>query len=152
MIIDAHTHMVNSRYFDQLIDKGGKWGKEGVDWVVERAQRKPHFTDVPLRLAQLDRNGIALQVVTPYHLFDSNLLPGDVATQLAYLWFMSAFFAFYLFGYLAFAVVFLLLFLKFYSAYGLKRSLTITAVFALGLWMAFSLFLKLDIWGGSFLF
>lgn len=40
MIIDAHTHMVNSRYFDQLIDKGGKWGKEGVDWVVERAQRK----------------------------------------------------------------------------------------------------------------
>jgi len=32
---------------------------------------------------QLDRNGIALQVVTPIP-FDSNLLPGDVAAQLAY--------------------------------------------------------------------
>jgi len=33
---------------------------------------------------QLDRNGIALQVVTPQYSYDSNLLPGDVATQLAY--------------------------------------------------------------------
>lgn len=84
MIIDAYTHMMNSQYFDQLADKGGKWGRERVDWGVAVSQRKPQFTDVALRLEQLDRNGIALQVVTPQHTFDSNLLPGDVATQLAY--------------------------------------------------------------------
>ncbi len=84
MIIDAHTHMMNSQYFDQLADKGGKWARGRVEWGLALAQRKPHFTDVALRVEQLDRNGIALQVVTPQRTFDSNLLPGDIAAQLAY--------------------------------------------------------------------
>ena len=84
MIIDAHTHMMHSQYFDQMADKGGKWARERVEWGVALLQRKPQFTDVALRLEQLDRNGISLQVVTPQHTFDSNLLPGDVATQIAY--------------------------------------------------------------------
>ena len=84
MIIDAHTHMMSSQYFDQMADVGGKWGRERVEWGVALSQRKPQFTDVTLRLEQLDRNGVSLQVVTPQHTFDSNLSPGDVATQLAY--------------------------------------------------------------------
>lgn len=84
MIIDAHTHMLNSKYFDQMADKGGKWARERIEWGLALAGRKPQFTDVALRVEQLDRNGIALQVVTPQQTFDSNLLPGDIAAQLAY--------------------------------------------------------------------
>jgi len=76
--------MMNRQYFDQLADKGGKWGKERAEWGLALSQRKPHFTDVTERLGQLDRNGIDFQVVTPQHSFDCNHLPGDAATQLAY--------------------------------------------------------------------
>lgn len=84
MIIDAYTHMMNSQYFNQLANNGGQWARERVDEGLALAQRKPQFTDVALRLEHLDRNGIALQVITPHHGFDSNLLPGDASTQLAY--------------------------------------------------------------------
>ena len=84
MIIDAHAHMMNAKYFDQLADKGGKWGKERVDFGRDLSQRKPHFSNVALRVEQLDRNGVAMQVITPQHTYDCNLLPGDIAAQLAY--------------------------------------------------------------------
>lgn len=84
MIIDAHAHMMNAKYFDQLADKGGKWGKERVDYGRDLSQRKPHFSDVALRVEQLERNGVDMQVITPQHTYDCNLLPGDIATQLAY--------------------------------------------------------------------
>jgi len=41
MIIDAHAHMMNGRYFDRLISKGGKWARENVDRVLAVTQRKP---------------------------------------------------------------------------------------------------------------
>lgn len=69
-----------------------------------------------------------------------------------FLWFIGAFISFYLFGYLLFAIVFLFLFLKFYSSLSLIRSLEITGGASLFLWMAFTLFLKLDIFAGSILF
>ncbi len=84
MIIDGHTHMMNEKYFDQLATKGGKWGEERVNFGRGIAQRKPHFTDVGERVAQLDRNGITYQVITPQSTFDCNLLPGDINAQLAY--------------------------------------------------------------------
>ncbi|MFC2001116.1 amidohydrolase family protein [Chloroflexota bacterium] len=84
MIIDAHTHMIHSAYFDQLAEKGGKWGRERVELASAQAKKTPHLTDVRLRVEQLDRNSIDLQVVTPRRTFDCNLLPGDVTAQLAY--------------------------------------------------------------------
>ncbi len=83
MIIDAHTHMFHGKDLEQLVGIGGDWAKKGVTRVLDAAQRKPHFIDVALRLAMLDRNGIDLQVVTPPLWLDSNLLPGDAAAQLA---------------------------------------------------------------------
>jgi aminocarboxymuconate-semialdehyde decarboxylase len=84
MIIDAHTHMMNKQVFDRMAGIGGKWAKERAEWGKALSQRKPHFCDVALRVGQMDRNGIALQVVTPQHSFDCNLMPGDVSNQLAY--------------------------------------------------------------------
>lgn len=69
-----------------------------------------------------------------------------------FLWFIGAFICFYVLGYLLFSIVFMFLFLKFYTSLSLIRSLEITIGFCLGLWMAFSLFLKLDIFAGSALF
>ena len=37
MIIDAHAHMMNAQYFDQLAEKGGKWGKERAAFGLELA-------------------------------------------------------------------------------------------------------------------
>ena len=69
-----------------------------------------------------------------------------------FLWFIGAFISFYFLGYLLFSIMFLFLFLKFYTSLSLIRSLEITVGFSLCLWMAFSLFLKLDIFAGSALF
>ena len=84
MIIDAHTHMLHRDYFDKLAEKGGKWGEKTVASALAQITKTPALTDIPTRIAMLDRNGIARQVVTPRRTFDSNLLPGDIAAQLAY--------------------------------------------------------------------
>ena len=83
MIIDAHAHMAHGQYLDPLITAGADWAKKKITWLLEqtRTTGKPYF-DVAIRVEQLDRNGIGLQVVTPSHLLDSNLLPGDVTAQL----------------------------------------------------------------------
>ncbi len=84
MIIDAHSHMMSTQVLKQMANIGGEWAKERVEWGAALAQRKPHFTNVDLRLEQLDRNGIALQVVTPQRCYDCNLIPVDESAQLAY--------------------------------------------------------------------
>lgn len=84
MIIDAHAHIVPSKYFDRLIEKGGEWTKKRAEQFSETARKKPYYDKVPRRLEHLDKNGIDFQVVTPQQLWDCNLVPGGVATQLAY--------------------------------------------------------------------
>ncbi len=81
MIIDAYTHGLHGGYLDQLATAGGDWAKQILARLLARVRNKPHLSDVGLRVEQLDRNGIDLQVVTP--ILDSNLLLGDVAAQLA---------------------------------------------------------------------
>jgi hypothetical protein len=68
------------------------------------------------------------------------------------MWIYGAYIAFYLFGYLPFSILFLFLFLKFFSAVSLKMSLTITAIVSLFLWVAFTLILKMDVLQGGILF
>lgn len=69
-----------------------------------------------------------------------------------FFWFMGGFAVFYYFGYLVFAVAFLFFFLKLYAHLSFIRSFILTACFTLFVWLAFSLFLKLDIFAGSSLF
>ncbi len=84
MIIDAYAHIMNSKYIDRLVEQGGKWTRGNAEWLSAQVQRKPHFVDVSKRLEHLERNGIDFQVVVPSHVWDCNIVPGDIATQLAY--------------------------------------------------------------------
>lgn len=68
------------------------------------------------------------------------------------MWTYGAYIAFYFLGYLPFSILFIFLFLKFYSAVSLKMSLTITAIVSLFLWVAFSLILKMNVLEGGILF
>ena len=72
--------------------------------------------------------------------------------MITFLWFVGGFIAFYVLGYLLFSVLFLFFFLVLYTSLSLIRSLEITSSFCLALWLAFSLFLKLEIFAGSALF
>ncbi len=65
MIIDGHAHMNHISYRDWLNEKGGDEGKKQAARMTETERRRPHGMNVALRLAQLDRNGIDFQVVTP---------------------------------------------------------------------------------------
>lgn len=84
MIIDAYAHIVNGKYIDRLVEKGGKRIKEVAERFAATAKKNPHYVDVALRLEHLKRNGIDFQVVTAQQLWDCNVVPGDIATQLAY--------------------------------------------------------------------
>jgi len=83
MIIDTHTHGFHGQHLDQLAEAGGEWSRRTLAMLLEWTRNKPQFVDIALRLEMLDRNGIDLQVVTPGHHLDSNLLPGDVPGQVA---------------------------------------------------------------------
>jgi aminocarboxymuconate-semialdehyde decarboxylase len=83
MMIDAHSHGFHGQHLNELVSAGGKWVKENIDHLLNSTRSKPQFVDVTLRIEQLDRYGIDLQVVTPQHHLDSNLLPGDASAQLA---------------------------------------------------------------------
>lgn len=83
MIIDAHTHGFHGKYLDQLIAAGHEWVRQMVNSLSNIIKKKPHYIDVPLRVEQIERCGIDLQVVTFQPTMDSNLLPGDTASQLA---------------------------------------------------------------------
>ncbi len=83
MIIDAHSHMFHAKYVEQFAEAGGDWTRKKVAHELDIARARPQHANVGERLAQLDRNGFDLQVVTPRSALDSNLLPGDVAAQLA---------------------------------------------------------------------
>ncbi|MBI4296665.1 MAG: amidohydrolase [Chloroflexi bacterium] len=80
MIIDAYSHMMYGRYMDKLAAEGGDWAKERVAQSRLSAQRRPQSTDLDLRLAQLDKYGIDLQVVTAG--MNCNAMPGDIAARL----------------------------------------------------------------------
>ena len=65
MIIDAHAHMYHETYLQWLETEGGIQGRARARRLQEGIKRRPHTTNVSLRLEQLDRNGIDFQVVTP---------------------------------------------------------------------------------------
>ena len=84
MIIDAHSHGFHGKYLDQLEAVGGDWVKQNLRKATATAKNKPWYLDITRRVSLLDKYGIDYQVVTPAHQFDSNLLPGNIAAQLAY--------------------------------------------------------------------
>ena len=84
MIIDAHAHIVSSKHFDRLIDKGGEWTKQRAERFAETARKKPYYDNIALRLEHMDRNNIDFQVVTPEQRWGCNIVPGGLVTQLAY--------------------------------------------------------------------
>ncbi len=83
MIIDAHTHGFHGQHLDLLTNAGGSWIQEGLKHLLEITKKKPQFIDVALRVEQLEKVGIDLQVVTLQQSLDSNLLPGDLPAKLA---------------------------------------------------------------------
>ncbi|MFC1872540.1 amidohydrolase family protein [Chloroflexota bacterium] len=85
MIIDAYTHGIHGGYLEEIVNTGGSWAKNNVDIFIARTkENKPHAYDVKLRVDQLDRTGIDLQVVSPPPTSDSNLMPNDLPSQLVY--------------------------------------------------------------------
>jgi predicted TIM-barrel fold metal-dependent hydrolase len=85
VIIDGYTHGIHGQYLDEMAAVGGDWAKNAIDKLVARTREvKPHITNVTLRVEQLDRNGIDLQVVVPFHGLDSNFMTGDAAAKVAY--------------------------------------------------------------------
>lgn len=83
MIVDGHTHGLHGGYLDQIVAAGGGWAQQRVDGVGKIARTKPQYLDVALRVEQLGRTDIDIQVVTPALLVDANLCPADSATRLA---------------------------------------------------------------------
>ncbi|MFC1873047.1 amidohydrolase family protein [Chloroflexota bacterium] len=83
MIIDAHTHGMSDAKLDDLIAVGGPWAKKQVEWTYKTAKRKPFFTDVSLRVAELDKNGYDYQLVSLQWGYDCNMASPDLAVQLA---------------------------------------------------------------------
>ena len=83
MMIDAHSHGFHGPSLDQLRKAGGDWLEKTLDTLLTLTSDKPSFIDVDLRVEMLERNGIDLQVVTPGHMMDANLLPGEPRAQLA---------------------------------------------------------------------
>jgi uncharacterized protein len=65
MIVDGHAHMNHISYLDWLSEHGGVEGKKRAERMRKGAKRRPTSMDIGQRLAQLDRNGIDFQVVTP---------------------------------------------------------------------------------------
>jgi uncharacterized protein len=82
MIIDAHSHGFYGKSLDQLERAGGDWAKKTLDTLLTLVKSQPVFLDPALRVDMLERNEVALEVVTPAHYLDSNLLPGDFTAQL----------------------------------------------------------------------
>ncbi|MFC2021228.1 amidohydrolase family protein [Chloroflexota bacterium] len=82
MIIDAHAHMTHNSFLTWLDTLGGTWAKNRADRLRQTAKNRPHSIDVGLRLAQLDRNSIDFQVVTPGGGGISGILPQDETTTL----------------------------------------------------------------------
>ena len=82
MIIDMQSHGLHGKYIDQLISAGGDWSKGEVAKVMSGMRHKPYYRDVHLRVEQLEKYGIDLQMVTINNHLDSNNVPGDTPAQL----------------------------------------------------------------------
>ena len=83
MIIDAYTHAMHGDHLDKISTVGGDWTRDRVHKLRESAKFTPQHLDIPLRVEQLEKYGIDLQVVTPSIHVDANLFPGDAAGRLA---------------------------------------------------------------------
>ena len=84
MIIDAHTHGIHGAYLDRIADAGGEWTRKLTARIKDLNKDRPQFFDVALRLQQLEKYGIDMQVVTPGIELDVYLIPGDEKARLAY--------------------------------------------------------------------
>lgn len=80
MIIDAHTHGFHGAHLDPLIDVGGEWVKENI--TRDMARGKPELFDLSMRLEQLARTEIDLQINTPGMHMDVNRFPGSAGARL----------------------------------------------------------------------
>ena len=80
MIIDAHTHGFQGEYLDQFIAIGGSWAKENI--AHDKARGKPELFDLSMRLEQIDRAGIDMQINTPGVHLDVNRFPGSGDVQM----------------------------------------------------------------------
>ncbi len=83
MIIDAYSHGLHGDYLDQLADAGGEWTKKVIAAERLRALDRPQMLNVQLRLEQLDRYGIDMQVVTPSNYWNIDCFPGNTKERLA---------------------------------------------------------------------
>ena len=84
MIIDAHTHGIHGGYLEGIADVGGEWTRKLIVRTKEQHKDRPQYFDVALRLEQLKKYGIDMQVVTPGIGMDIYLFPGDAKARLAY--------------------------------------------------------------------
>ena len=84
MIIDAHTHGVHGGYLEGIARSGGEWTRKLTVRIREQHKDRSQFFDVALRLEQLNKHGIDMQVVTPGIELDIYLFPGDAKARLAY--------------------------------------------------------------------
>ena len=83
MIIDAQSHAFHGKFLEQIIAAGGNWAKEELETDLKVAKVKPQYMDVDLRIAQMDKHGIDMQVVTTGHRLDVSRFPGDAAAKLS---------------------------------------------------------------------
>lgn len=81
MIIDAHTHGLNSRRLEGIAEAGGNWTRNLVSAMAGGSKGHPPNPDVFERVELLDRYGFDYQVVTPA-MIEVNNFPGDEPTML----------------------------------------------------------------------
>ncbi len=83
MVIDAHSHGLHGKYVEPLLNAGGSWIRKTLDNLPNMIRKKPPYADVDIRVEWIQKFGIDLQVVTFQPTMDSNLLPGDIPSQIA---------------------------------------------------------------------
>lgn len=84
MIIDAHSHMINSDMFDEMSEISVNGVDDVVDYFDYAGNKWPAMMDLSKRIEQLERTEIDLQVITPPYAADCNLLPAEPEGQLEY--------------------------------------------------------------------
>jgi predicted TIM-barrel fold metal-dependent hydrolase len=81
MIIDAHTHGLNSRRLERIAEAGGNWTRSLISGMQGDLREHPPNPDVSQRVELLDRYGFDYQVVTPA-MIEVNNYPGETDTML----------------------------------------------------------------------
>ena len=73
MIIDAYTHYTTLNYLETMKAFPGEQAKNMVSFMTSLSQRHPHFSDVGLRVKDLDKYGIDKQVTMVQPIIEPNL-------------------------------------------------------------------------------